>query len=79
MKKKKQKTKRGFALMDPAKQKEIAARGGKSVSRDREHMAAIGKKGGAQRARNVWERKDQEITDEAERTFKGPWPSDGDE
>lgn len=67
-------SKRGFAAMDPAKQKEIASKGGKaahnegtahefspdearaagkkggeSVSRNREHMAAIGRKGGVAR------------------------------
>lgn len=68
------KSRRGFAAMDPAKQKEISSMGGKAahetgaahefspeearqagraggkaVSRDREHMAAIGRKGGAAR------------------------------
>ena len=63
---------RGFASMDPQRQKEIASKGGRaahrkgtahqwsveearvagrkggtSVSRDREHMAAIGREGGA--------------------------------
>lgn len=67
---------RGFAGMDPARQREIASMGGKkahatgrahefnqdearaagkkggsSVSRDREHMAAIGRLGGRARAR----------------------------
>ncbi len=66
---------RGFAAMDPAKQREIARRGGKiahlrgnaheftpeeareagrkggqSVSRDRKHMAAIGRLGGEARS-----------------------------
>jgi uncharacterized protein len=65
------KSKRGFASMDQAKQREIASKGGKAahqkgtaheftseeareagrkggeaVSRDREHMAAIGREGG---------------------------------
>jgi uncharacterized protein len=64
-------SKRGFASMDPNKQREIASKGGKAahakgtahqfstdeareagkkggkkVSRDREHMARIGRKGG---------------------------------
>ncbi len=71
---------RGFASMDPNKQREIASKGGRAahakgtahewsseeariagrkggevVSRDREHMAAIGREGGAsahRRARN---------------------------
>lgn len=37
---------RGFASMDPKKQKAIASKGGKTVSQDREHMAEIGRKGG---------------------------------
>ncbi len=66
---------RGFAAMDPSKQKEIASKGGKAahakgtaheftpdearvagkkggevVSRDREHMARIGRFGGQARA-----------------------------
>jgi uncharacterized protein len=66
---------RGFAAMDPAKQREIASKGGKAahakgtahefssdearvagkkggeaVSRDREHMARIGREGGQARA-----------------------------
>lgn len=67
-------SKRGFASMDPAKQREIASKGGRAahakgtaheftsdearvagrkggeaVSRDREHMAAIGREGGHSR------------------------------
>ncbi len=67
-------SKRGFAAMDEAAQRQIASKGGQSahlkgsahefasaearragqkggeaVSRDREHMAAIGRKGGASR------------------------------
>jgi general stress protein YciG len=37
---------RGFAAMDPREQREIARKGGAAVSQDREHMAAIGRKGG---------------------------------
>jgi len=37
---------RGFAAMDPKQQREIASKGGKAVSADREHMAQIGRKGG---------------------------------
>jgi uncharacterized protein len=69
---------RGFAAMDPSKQREIASKGGKAahakgtaheftpdearvagkkggevVSRDREHMARIGREGGQARAGNV--------------------------
>ena len=68
------KSNRGFASMDPAKQREIASRGGKAahlkgtaheftpeearaagrkggeaVSRDRQHMAQIGREGGQAR------------------------------
>ena len=69
---------RGFASMDPARQKEIASKGGRAahakgtahewtpdearqagrkggeaVSRDRAHMAAIGREGGGARGRNA--------------------------
>jgi general stress protein YciG len=37
---------RGFASMTPEKRKEIARLGGLMVSKDRAHMAKIGKKGG---------------------------------
>lgn len=40
------KSDRGFASMDPKKQKEIASKGGRTVSRNRNHMAEIGRKGG---------------------------------
>ena len=40
---------RGFASMDDEKQREIASKGGEAVSRDREHMSAIGQKGGESR------------------------------
>jgi general stress protein YciG len=39
--------KRGFAAMDDQKQREIASKGGKAVSRNRDHMAEIGRKGGS--------------------------------
>ena len=32
--------------MDPKKQRDIASKGGKAVSSNREHMAEIGRKGG---------------------------------
>lgn len=69
---------RGFASMDPGRQREIASKGGKAahakgtahewtpdearvagrkggeaVSRDRAHMAAIGREGGGARGRNA--------------------------
>ena len=37
---------RGFASMDERQQREIARLGGEAVSGNREHMAAIGRKGG---------------------------------
>jgi general stress protein YciG len=71
------KSNRGFASMDPGKQREIASKGGRAahaqgraheftadeartagrkggevVSRDRAHMAAIGRAGGQARGRN---------------------------
>lgn len=71
------KSRRGFASMDPARQRAIASRGGKAahekgtahewtsdeardagrkggevVSRDRAHMAAIGREGGEARGRS---------------------------
>jgi uncharacterized protein len=39
-------SKRGFAAMDPQKARAIQSKGGKAVSRDRAHMAQIGRKGG---------------------------------
>ena len=70
------KSRRGFASMDPSRQREIASKGGKAahatgtapewssdearvagqkggvaVSRDRAHMAAIGREGGESRSR----------------------------
>lgn len=38
--------KRGFASMDENKLKEIARKGGQSVSQNREYMAEIGRRGG---------------------------------
>ncbi len=37
---------RGFAAMDENKQREIARKGGETVSKNRAHMAQIGRKGG---------------------------------
>lgn len=72
------KSRRGFASMDPARQREIASKGGRAahakgtahewssdearvagrkggevVSRDRAHMAAIGREGGEARGQNA--------------------------
>lgn len=80
---------RGFAAMDPAKQKEIASKGGKAahakgtaheftpdearvagkkggevVSRDRDHMAKIGREGGQARASNARIREERIKTQE---------------
>ena len=43
---KKANTHRGFAAMSTEQQRLIASKGGEAVSRDREHMAMIGRKGG---------------------------------
>lgn len=40
------KSSRGFASMDPEKQRQIASKGGQAVSENRQHMAEIGRKGG---------------------------------
>lgn len=37
---------RGFAAMNSEQQREIARKGGKVVSANRDHMAEIGRKGG---------------------------------
>jgi general stress protein YciG len=37
---------RGFAAMDPEERRRIAEKGGQAVSKDREHMSEIGRKGG---------------------------------
>jgi general stress protein YciG len=37
---------RGFASMNPEQQRQIAKKGGETVSQDRKHMAEIGRKGG---------------------------------
>jgi general stress protein YciG len=37
---------RGFAAMSPEERRRIAEKGGETVSKDREHMSEIGRKGG---------------------------------
>lgn len=37
---------RGFASMDAEQQRRIAQKGGEAVSQNRQHMSAIGRKGG---------------------------------
>ena len=46
------KSDRGFASMNPEKQKMIASKGGRTVSQDRNHMATIGRIGGRAVSRN---------------------------
>lgn len=46
------KIRKGFAAMDPEKQRMIASKGGKAISKDREHMALIGSKGGLEISKN---------------------------
>ncbi len=43
---------RGFAAMKGDQQREIARKGGETVSKNREHMVEIGRKGGVSRAAN---------------------------
>lgn len=43
---------RGTAAMDPKTRQEVARKGGLAVSRNREHMAAIGRKGGQTVSKN---------------------------
>jgi uncharacterized protein len=50
---------RGFASMDPERQREIARKGGATVSRNREHMAEIGRKGGEASGNNRSNRANQ--------------------
>jgi general stress protein YciG len=40
------KSRRGFAAMSPEQQREIARKGGQTVSKNRRHMADIGRIGG---------------------------------
>jgi len=64
--------KRGFASMDPDKQREIARKGGETVSQDREHMREIGRKGGEARS-------DDQDMKSGETGRKGGMASRGDE
>ena len=82
------KSRRGFASMDPARQREIASKGGRAahakgtahewssdearvagrkggevVSRDRAHMAAIGREGGEARGANARAARSQRLGD----------------
>ena len=54
-------TKRGFALLSPEKKREISSMGGRAsgplVSQNREHMQAIGRRGGLARAKKEAESK----------------------
>lgn len=42
----KPKQRKGFAVIEPALQRKIASMGGRAVSKDRRHMADIGRIGG---------------------------------
>ena len=91
-------SKRGFASMDPAKQREIASKGGRAahakgtahefttdearvagrkggeaVSRDRAHMAAIGREGGHSRGARARAAADGGNTDIAQGTGSQPF------
>lgn len=44
--------KRGFASMDPEKQREIARSGGKAIANNPDHMKTIGKLGGKKTSQN---------------------------
>ena len=46
------KQERGFAAMNPEKQRQIARKGGEAVARNRQHMAEIGRKGGEAVSKN---------------------------
>ena len=84
------KSRRGFASMDPSRQREIASKGGRAahakgtahewssdearvagrkggevVSRDRSHMAAIGREGGEARGANARAARAQRYSDSA--------------
>lgn len=50
---------RGFASMDKELQKAIARKGGLAVSRNREHMANIGRMGGEKSGESRGQRKEQ--------------------
>ncbi len=41
-----EKGKRGFASMDPEKRREIARKGGNTISQNSQHMSDIGRRGG---------------------------------
>jgi len=47
-----EKQERGFAAMNPEKQKQIARKGGEAVARNRQHMAEIGRRGGESVSKN---------------------------
>ncbi|KOE97622.1 general stress protein [Stenotrophomonas maltophilia] len=94
---------RGFASMDQAKQRAIAAKGGRAahasgnahefspaearvagrkggeaISRNRQHMAAIGREGGHARHANArQQQQQQQQPHEIERTAEGPQRQQG--
>jgi len=93
-------SKRGFASMDPTKQREIASKGGKAahakgtahefttdearvagrkggeaVSRDRDHMSAIGREGGHSRGARARAAQTPNTTINQSRSSSAPAPS----
>jgi uncharacterized protein len=57
---------RGFASMDPERQREIARKGGATVSQNREHMAQIGRRGGEASGHSRSNRANQNLNQENE-------------
>jgi len=56
---------RGFASMDPVRQREIARKGGATVSQNREHMAEIGRKGGEASGNSRSNKANQQVAQES--------------
>lgn len=96
------KSKRGFASMDPNRQREIASKGGRAahakgtahewssdearvagqkggiaVSRDRAHMAAIGREGGESRSRASRMQREQGRSVSSDREMQRPISREG--
>lgn len=58
---------RGFASMDREQQRAIASKGGKTISRSKEYMSEIGRKGG---------KKSGEVRSAAKKAKSNPLPSE---
>jgi general stress protein YciG len=69
---------RGFAAMSDGEQREIARKGGETVSQDRQHMADIGRKGGAASADSRATASSKLHAGEAGGSMKSSGRSDGD-